>query len=117
MASAVFAQDATAQPNYHLVGWINTVVPGAGELMLGNPELAGAKAGIETGTFLWVYSLSAHAPMTLDGVPEILPSLQNSDQDLSRSLYADMLQEAGLKYHMVNVYNAYRNSAAVHLAV
>lgn len=101
-------------PNYHLVGWANVFLPGAGQALLGNPALGAAQAGVEISTFAWGYSLSLHSPMTLDGVPEQIPPYQPGQPavDLSRELYADWLQEAGLKLHMVDVYDAYRTAAA-----
>ena len=110
--SLILAYNARAEPNYHLVGWLNAAVPGTGELLLGDPALAAAQAAAETGTFFWGYSMSAHAPLTIDGVPEIVPGPSPTNVDLSRPLYGDMLQEFGMKYHMVNVYNAYRKAGA-----
>lgn len=102
-------------PNYHLVGWFNTVVPGGGEALLGNWGTGGMQLGLEAATFGYGYSLSKLHPLTIDGVPEDLPSFRirrpSSQADLSRALYADILQEFGLKYHMVNVFDAYREAA------
>ena len=118
-----FTQRAQAEPNYHLVGWLNAFLPGSGEMLLGDYTLGATQATVEVGTFYWGYSLSARSPMTLDGVPEQLPkfktlistsgttSLDKSEQDITKPLYADILQEIGIKYHFVNTFNAYREAA------
>ena len=102
-------------PNYHLVGWLNSVVPGGGQLLLGDYRLAGIQFGLEGVTFGYGYSLSALHPLTIDGVPDQLPEFRRPRSgtltDLSKPLYADMLQEFGIKYHMVNVFDAYREAA------
>jgi membrane protease YdiL (CAAX protease family) len=36
----------------------------------------------------------------------------NTPQDISKPLFADVLQEIGLKTHMVNIYDSYRKAAA-----
>lgn len=144
---------ASAEPNFHAVGWVNTVVPGGGQYLLGNYLYGAAQAVLETSTFVWGFSLSRRSPFTLDGVPEDLPlpsahlatrkttsqvctvnpknhkitcvsvkstsiSFVPSDQvDVSRSLYADWLQEFGLKYHMVNIFDAYRTAAGPDSAI
>jgi hypothetical protein len=140
-----------AAPNYHIVGWVNTFVPGGGEFLLGHPFYGAFQAGAEISTFMIGYNRSGRTPMTIDGVPESLPqpaaagtvvltstkykcvvystSLHrctqwkktttsttstvddNTPQDLSTPLHDDWLQEFGLKYHFVNVFNAYRAAA------
>jgi hypothetical protein len=149
-----FSLTAEATPNFHLLGWVNAVVPGGGQYMLGNYGLGALQTGLEVGTFYAGFSNSALSPMTLDGVPEDLPtqttnfskvnvkqrnctynaslkktvcttttvstttgSASTGAVDLSRSLYADWLQEFGLKYHMVNVYNAYREAAGPNASI
>jgi len=53
--------------------------------------------------------------MTLDGVPEQVPQFNRqtprSQSDISGPLYADMLQEFGIKYHFVNTFDSYREAA------
>jgi membrane protease YdiL (CAAX protease family) len=140
-----------AAPNYHVVGWFNTFVPGGGEMLLGHPFYGAFQAGAEISTFMIGYNRSGRSPMTIDGVPESLPQPaaagtvvltstkykcivwnnvthkctswkkittsttsavdDNTPQDLSTALYDDWLQEFGLKYHFVNVFNAYRAAA------
>src|SRR5207249_1655541 len=39
-------------------------------------------------------------------------NLSFGDVSITKSLYADLLQELGIKYHFVNVYNAYREAGA-----
>ena len=106
---------ALATPNYHLVGWVNTFVPGGGALLLDEPGQAAVQATIEVGTFLGGFSLSSKSPMTLDGVPENIPARgsngTNNPQDITPALQADFLQEIGLKYHMVNVFDSYRRAS------
>jgi len=107
-------------PNYHLVGWLNTFIPGSGQLLLGRPFFALTQATLEIGSFSWGYSMSKLSPLSLDGVPESLPVFgraqtrrQGANQaDLEKPLYADLLQEFGIKYHMVNTFEAYRDAAA-----
>ena len=103
------------KPNYHLVGWLNTFVPGGGQFLLGNSFEGGFQAASEMFTFGLGYSLSALHPLTIDGVPEQLPIFsrptRTTQADLSVPLYADILQEFGIKYHMVNVFDAYREAA------
>jgi Type II CAAX prenyl endopeptidase Rce1-like len=139
---------AEAEPNYHLVGWVNTFVPGGGQFLLGNYEKGVFEASLELSTLYIGYKNSARVPFTLDGVPEDLPpvgttfvtrkssmrrvcsydsvlkrnvcrmvpvtslvSTSSSEVDVSNSLYADWLQEFGLKFHMVNAYDAFRKAA------
>ncbi len=136
--------------SYHLVGWVNTVVPGGGKLLLGEPLAALQQAALETGSFMWGYGISKRTPLTLDGVPEDYPiaevgtvrttrtdrictsynpttkkctkfatktstsssSVYNgTPMDLTRSSLSLLLQEFGIKYHMVNVFNSYREAA------
>ena len=140
-------------PSYHLVGWVNTAVPGGGQYLLGNPLKGAIQTTLEAGTFGWGYSLSRRSPLTLDGVPEDLPLpsahistrkttalvckinprthknecsnvistsstfVASSEVDISKSLYADWLQEFGLKYHMVNVFESYREAAGTNSAI
>lgn len=139
-------------PNYHLVGWLNTFVPGSGALLNDHPLEAGIQATAEVSTFLYGYNLSHRTPLTIDGVPEDLEVSRSNiftsktttticvqykvvsgklkciktgtSTTITNSLvqdtnplddrvagYADILQEFGLKYHMVNVFNAYREAA------
>lgn len=127
--------------DYHLVGWTNTFIPGGGQLLLGNYFEGLTQSVIEFGTFSIGYNLSAKSPMTLDGVPEQIPSPHqglsfikttqtcvkynkgkciqwrsvntkvnappdSSEQDVTTALNADILQEVGIKYHMVNVFDS-----------
>jgi hypothetical protein len=102
-------------PNYHLVGWLNTFVPGSGQALLGRPYLGLFQLGAEVGTFAWGYSISKRTPLTLDGVPEAIPQFNRltprSQSDITGPLYADMLQEFGIKYHFVNTFDSYREAA------
>ncbi len=143
----LFSPTAQAAPNYHLVGWVNTIVPGGGEYLLGNYGAGALETSLEVSSFYIGYNNSKRTPMTLDGVPEDLPapskhlrfrrvsrticvvdkktkknvcsatastdsdSSQSADVDISNSLYADWLQEFGLKYHMINVFESYRKAA------
>ena len=146
----LLALPAWGSPDYHLVGWVNTVIPGGGQLLLGNYVLAASQAALEGGTFGWGYSLSKRTPLTIDGVPEDYPISQSSiikktlttrycakfntvtkkcaiyqtrTSTSSSSTYdptpvsatlasgTALLQEFGLKYHMVNVFNSYREAA------
>lgn len=143
---------AIASPNYHLVGWLNTFVPGGGQFLLGNGWQGAAQAGIEISTFGVGYALSARTSLTLDGVPEDYPAVNtrlgsrttlnkvcvqyntlhqctkyalkpakssyytfdNTPVDFSKPIAAAILQEVGIKYHMVNVFEAYRSAYSLH---
>ena len=113
-------ENSEAAPSFHLVGWVNTIVPGGGALLLDEPCLAAVQATVEVGTFLGGYSLSNKGTMTLDGVGETIPARGSNGtgnratdpQDITPALQGDFLQEIGLKYHMVNVYDSYRRSGA-----
>jgi hypothetical protein len=56
----------------------------------------------------------------LDGVPELLPDYRRREpsgqDDLTKPLVADVLQEFGIKYHMVNTFDAYREAAIAEAA-
>jgi hypothetical protein len=43
--------------------------------------------------------------------------IPSSTVDITKSLYADWLQEFGLKYHMVNIFNSYREAAGPDSAI
>lgn len=149
----ILFQAALAQAaNPHVVGWVNTFVPGGGQFLLGDYTLGATQLVLEGTTFGYGYALSPRQPITLDGVPESLEVETGSSfitssskkicvqwqiiggkltctktQTLKTSststvysdlpienrnaAYADILQEFGLKYHMVNVFNAYREAA------
>ncbi len=100
---------------YHFVGWLNAFVPGSGEILLGSPHLGVLEAASEIGTFYAGYKLSKKSPMTLDGVPEDIPQFNRkrsrSQVSIARPLFADWLQEFGIKEHFVNTYNVYRSAA------
>ena len=65
-------------PSASRVGWLNTFLPGGGLLLLGHKWGAAKQAALEVGTFAAGFSLSAKSPMTLDGVPEDIPSPHRS---------------------------------------
>ncbi len=106
--------------SYHIVGLFNTFVPGGGQVLAGNYGLAITQATLEIGTFLVGYSVSSQHTLTLDGVPERIPrhhsrknkSLKTDNAlDIRNALWADWTQEFGIKYHFVNVFEAYRDAA------
>lgn len=107
-----FSVPVFADSNYHLVGWAHAFIPGAGPFLLGDFKEGGYQAAVEVSTFGLGYALSARSPMTLDGVPEVVPPYGDGQRkDMSRALSADILQEVGLKYHMVNVFESYREAS------
>jgi len=146
-----FTGAAQATPNYHLVGWLNTPFPGAGQWLLGNNQKAVSEFAIEGTTFGTGFAISRLSPMTIDGVPQDLPirtgqtfyktqsglvctvpgphgtclhwkttqtkvagSADDSrEYDTTLPIMASMLQEFGIKYHMVNVFESYRTAATV----
>lgn|GEM_PF-2203796 len=137
---------AVSARNPHLVGWLNTFVPGSGQVLLGSPWRGLGEAAVEIGTFGYGYDLSARQPLSLDGVPEGYPAaspgtiirtkhtvcvarnpttracikyadatatsvIYDSDPlDLTQPIGAAFLQEVGIKYHMVNVFESYRTA-------
>lgn len=109
------SDEITTKPNYHLVGWSNVFLPGSAQLMLGNYTLGVAQGAVELGTFIWGYELSRLSPISLDGVPDELPSFSRQSRlgqtNINKALYADMLQEIGIKTHFVNTFLAYREAA------
>lgn len=109
------SSDESSRPNYHVTGWLNTFVPGSGEALLGHPALGAFQFAAEVSTFTAGYEISARKPLTLDGVPEEVPQFNRStprqQSDIAGPLYADMLQEFGIKYHFVNTFDAYREAA------
>jgi hypothetical protein len=84
---------------------------------LGHPLTGVGQAAAEGTTIGWGYSLSRREPLTLDGVPELLPDYRrrepSSQDNLEQPLAADILQEFGIKYHMVNTFDAYREAAQI----
>ena len=80
-----FAPPARAS-NYHLTGWLNTVLPGGGQLLLGNPGRASLELLGEGATFGYGYSLSKRSPLTIDGVPEDYPGLTTGYGKRSRTI-------------------------------
>ena len=108
---------APPEPDYHLTGWFNLLVPGGGQFLLGEYGRAGVEAGIEVGAGYTGFSLSKRSPMTLDGVPEALPVFQGRRKragslvSIDTAVYADLLQEVGIKAHLVDVFTSYREAA------
>ena len=105
-------------PNDHLVGWLNTFIPGSGQCLLGNCLLGAGQATLEISTFWIGFHLSRKTPLTLDGAPERIPRYRSNrvytaDVNIDKGLEADLLQEFGIKLHMINTYNAYREAADV----
>jgi membrane protease YdiL (CAAX protease family) len=137
-------------PNPHIAGWFNTLVPGGGRLLRGEPWSALGEAAVEVGTFGYGYHLSKRSPLTIDGVPEDYPAaspgtvirtrhtvcvqhdpvtkkctkvanstststlFDSAPVDLTRPIGAATLQEIGLKYHMVNVFETYQSALIAH---
>lgn len=106
------------RPNYHLLGWFNTVIPGGGQLLLGNYLRSGLEFTGEVGITGAGFYLSKRSPLTLDGVPEALPQFSaqttrrgSALSSIDRGVYADLLQEVGIKGHLVDVFDAYREAA------
>jgi len=90
--------------DFRTVGWANAFLPGGGALLLGEPLQAGAQAAIEVGAFGIGYSLSEQHNIDLDGAI--------TDQSF-RGNSAEFLQEIGIKYHFMNVFNSYRQAYLV----
>ena len=116
LESKSLASDLPDPPTDHLVGWLNTFVPGSGQCLLGNCLLGVGQATLEVSSFWVGYHLSRRTPLTLDGAPERIPRYRSNrvytaDVNIDKGLEADLLQEFGIKFHMVNTYNAYRQAA------
>jgi hypothetical protein len=106
-----FAPSALATEDYHFVGWFNAFVPGGGQFLMGNDWTGGEQAALEITTFGVGYSLSAERHFTIDGVTEEYPYYTNdSHVNLNKPLAGALLQEIGIKAHMVNVFDAYREA-------
>ena len=109
-----------AEPSYHLIGWLNTFVPGSGRFLMGENGRGALEASVEITTFGIGYSLSPLSPMTIDGVPVSIPnrrkqtkgSAEATNAQFQKGLYAEWLQVFGLKAHMTNTFLAYRDSGA-----
>ena len=142
--TSLLSINAFAVPNYHLVGALNTFLPGGGELLFGDYLSAGIEFTAETSTFAYGYRLSKRTPLTLDGVPQDVPDIQKATftclqynlitgdcvkfgesksgtftvfdtrkKANYKPMFAAILQEFGIKYHMVNVFNSYRRALLV----
>lgn len=116
----ISAERTLAVPNYHLVGLTGMLIPGAGQMLLGNYSLGLWELSAETGSFVWGYLKSPRVPMTLDGATSELPSCTDSPElceenkppvDIRPKLWADWAQEFGIKYHFTNVFVTYRAAA------
>jgi len=104
----------TPNPNYHLVGWTNAILPGGGQLLYGNYWQAGFEALYETSSFYLGYRLSNGDVFSLDGFEAPRPGLRNRKLgviSMEDQLGGNMIQEFGIKAHMVNVFNNYRDAA------
>ena len=101
----------SAYANFHAVGWGNTVLPGAGRLMMGEYLNAAKEASLEVGTFELGYSLSHQGAFSLDGTAIEYPSPtpDNSEKDASKPITSAFLQEFGIKYHLINTFFSYRD--------
>ena len=125
LVAMMIPSTAKGAADYHLIGLFNTFVPGGGELLLGNYGEAAVQASVEVSTFQYGYWQSRRQPMTLDGVPEDIPMYKKAKRrrrrstadyqlvDIRKTLWADWAQEIGIKYHMLNVFDAYREAAAL----
>jgi hypothetical protein len=113
-ASLLVCRQALATPNYHLVGWSNTFLPGSGYTELGAYGQGAAQFTYEVGAFVGGYDLSDAAVFTLDGFQAMPPSQRlkrNSEIGIENQLYGNILQEFAIKAHMVNTFEAYRLAA------
>ena len=118
-ASLVFVIGFRAAPgysdtDYHLVGWANTFLPGAGRAMMGDYSLGLAQLGYEGGAFVAGYNLSGGSVLTLDGFISPKPTRRlnrTTEVGIENQLYGDMLQEFAIKAHMVNTFDSYRIAA------
>lgn len=111
----MWCEVARAELNYHLVGWLNTVVPGAGQMAMGNSAEGFFQLGYESTAFVAGYFLSARSSISLDGFTSTPPSQalrRGQVVHTEKEFTGDILQEFGIKAHMFNTFDAYRLSAA-----
>jgi hypothetical protein len=112
-----------ASASFHSVGWTSALIPGGGRFMMGEYSEGAKEAGVEIGTFASGYVMSPESSITLDGTPITYPSVTPYNfkstrqhqhtggraQDASTPLTAALLQEFGIKYHMLNAFLSYRD--------
>lgn len=109
-----FPLRAQAEINYHFIGWANALLPGSGQTLLGNPGEGALQATYEVSSFAIGYRLSNSEIFSLDGftAPRPLGRLRSPGGiSFESEVSGDLLQEFGLKAHMVNTFNAYRQAA------
>lgn len=109
-----FSKTALATPSHHLVGWANALLPGSGQALLGNPGKGAMEATYEVSSFAIGYRLSNSEIFSLDGfaAPKPLARLRSPGGiSYEHELSGDLLQEFGLKAHMVNTFDSYRQAA------
>lgn len=102
--------------SYHAVGFANAIMPGAGEVILGEPKEGAFQAFYEISSFALGYHLSKSEVFSLDGfsAPKPLARFRSlGGISYEQELSGDILQEFGLKAHMINTYNAYRKAAVL----
>lgn len=103
--------------NRHVVGWTNLLIPGSGQLLLGRPWRGLAELSFSVGTFSLGTALSGPGAYSLDGVQNELPSNKvgrfrgTTESSVTAPLYAQILQQVGIKSHMTFVYLSYREAA------
>ncbi len=110
---------AFARSNYHLIAFSNTVLPGSGRFYLNDPIRGVGEFTLSVGSFGLGYAVAGSGALTLDGVPTQLPKFNrnrararsSSETNLSDDLYADILQEIGIKSHMSFTFLTYREAA------
>jgi membrane protease YdiL (CAAX protease family) len=123
----LFPREVFATDDYHFVGWFNTFVPGGGQFLMGYGWDGAAQAAFEIGTFGIGYDLSARTSFNIDGVPQDYPAVTTNlgttrsgkprrkgvataPIELIQPSSAAFLQEVGIKAHMVDVFDSYREA-------
>jgi len=112
--SLLFFQEAKADPDYHFVGWANLFVPGLGETLLGHPIEGAFEMGYEVSTFWVGYRLTEGSLFSLDGFASPNPTSRaraGVELSLEQKMYGQILQEFGIKAHMINTFAAYQDAA------
>jgi hypothetical protein len=98
-----------------LLGWLNAGVPGAGYMATGEVGKGLFQLGYETGSFVGGLELSNGSAFSLDGLVSSTPprgtGARRTTVSYAREFSGDILQEFGLKSHMVNTYLLYRSAA------
>jgi len=101
--------------DYHLATWVNTFIPGGGEDYYGNWGQGLMELGIEGVPFAAGMAISNGSEFSVDGLASSIPSgknvLRKGGHPYETEFLGDILQEFGVKAHMIDTYDFYRTRA------